>query len=317
MSTPTPTLRIGTRASRLAQTQAGLVADDLSAAGADVEIVIVATEGDRTQASGVPIAGSGVGVFVGALREALRDGRIDVAVHSYKDLPTAPAPGIVLAAVPGREDPRDVLVARDRMVLGELPPGSTVGTGSPRRAAQIAALGLGLEVVGIRGNVDTRIAKVTRGEVDAVVLARAGLARLGRLGEATEVLDPLQMLPAPGQGALACECRVADVDTERLLRETLHDETAAAAVEAERAVLAALEAGCDGVVGALADIVSDLEDDGRAVERLSLRAVAATVEGALVRASATGETKDADRLGRGLAAELMADGAVPGAPSTP
>ena len=310
-------LRIGTRASRLAQTQTGLVADALTAAGAQVEIVTVATEGDRTQESGVPIAGSGVGVFVGALREALLDGRVDVAVHSYKDLPTAPASGIVLAAVPTREDPRDVLVARDRMVLGELPPGAVVGTGSPRRAAQLAALGLGLEIVGIRGNVDTRVAKVTRGEVDAVVLARAGLARLGRLSEATEVLDPLQMLPAPGQGALACECRVSDVETERLLRETLHDEYSAAAVDAERAVLSAVGGGCAAVVGALADIVSDLDDDGRAVDRLSLRAVAATGDGGLVRGSITGETKDAESLGRALVAELVVDGAATGAATGP
>ena len=146
----------------------------------------------------------GTGVFVSALREALLDGRIDVAVHSLKDLPTQPAAGLALAAVPVREDPRDVVVARDGLTLGELPVGSRVGTGSPRRAAQLHALGLGLEIVDIRGNVDTRIRKVRDGEYDAVVLARAGLARLGRLDEATEVLDPLQMLPAPGQGALAC-----------------------------------------------------------------------------------------------------------------
>ncbi len=304
-------IRIGTRASLLARTQTDLVAEALRAAGAEVEIVTVATEGDRTQASGVPVSQAGVGVFVSALRDALLAGEIDVAVHSYKDLPTAEMPGIVLAAVPGREDPRDALVARDRMVLGELPPGAVVGTGSPRRAAQLAALGLGLTIVPIRGNVDTRIGKVTRGEVDAVVLARAGLARLGRLGEITEVLDPLQMLPAPAQGALACECRVVDADLEHLLRTTLHDDGVAPAVEAERAVLSGLGSPCSAPVGALAEIVSDLDDDGHVVERLSLRAVAATAEGALVRASATGETKDAEQIGRALAAELVTDGAVP------
>lgn len=305
------TIRIGTRASLLARTQTQLVADALTERGAEVEIVHIATEGDRSQASGVPIAGTGVGVFTSALRDALLGGRIDVAVHSYKDLPTSPLPGIVLAAVPQRADPRDVLVARDGMVLGELPPGSVVGTGSPRRAAQIDALGLGLQVVGIRGNVETRIRKVTDGEVDGVVLARAGLARIGRAGEATEVLDPVQMLPAPAQGALAVECRVADTALETFLRETLHDEATAAAVTAERAVLAELGSPCDAAIGALADVVEDLDDDGRIVERLSLRAFATTAEGALVRNSATGETKDAERLGRSLAAELLADGAEP------
>jgi len=304
------TVRIGTRASLLARTQTDTVAGALRAAGAEVEVVHISTEGDRTQAAGTPIPQAGVGVFVSALREALLDERIDVAVHSYKDLPTAPQPGIVLAAVPERADPRDALVARDGMVLGELPPGAVVGTGSPRRAAQIAALGLGLEVVPIRGNVETRIGKVTQGELDAVVLARAGLARLGRLGEITETLDPLQVLPAPAQGALACECRTADVDVETLLRSVLHDEGVAVAVAAERAVLSALGSPCSAPIGALADIVSDLDDEGRAVDRLSLRAVATTAEGALVRGSATGETKDAERVGRELAAELLADGAV-------
>ncbi len=199
-------VRIGTRASLLATTQSRQVADLVSERlGREVELVEVTTEGDRSAA---PLATlGGTGVFVTALREALLEGRVDVAVHSLKDLPTAPAPGIVLAAVPTREDPRDVVVARDGLTLGELPAGSRIGTGSPRRAAQLHALGLGLEVVDIRGNVDTRLGKVASGEYDAVVLARAGLARLGRLDEVTEVLDPLQMLPAPGQGALAVECR--------------------------------------------------------------------------------------------------------------
>ena len=206
------TLRVGTRASVLATTQSRLVADVLrERLGRDVELVEVSTEGDRSQASGVPLQGAAsTGVFVAAVREALLRGDVDVAVHSLKDLPTAPADGIVLAAVPQREDPRDVVVARDGLTLGELPAGSRVGTGSPRRVAQLHALGLGLEIAGIRGNVDTRIGKVRSGEYDAVILARAGLARIGRLDEVTEVLDPLQMLPAPGQGALAVECRTDD-----------------------------------------------------------------------------------------------------------
>ncbi|GLZ44791.1 porphobilinogen deaminase [Actinomycetospora sp. NBRC 106375] len=309
------TIRLGTRASLLARTQTDIIASALTAAGATVEIVTVSTEGDRSQAAGTPIAGSGVGVFVTALREALLADEIDVAVHSYKDLPTAAVPGLTLAAVPAREDPRDALVARDAMVLGELPPGAVVGTGSPRRVAQIDALGLGLRLVPIRGNVDTRIGKVTRGELDAVVLARAGLARLGRVGEATEVLDPVQVLPAPGQGALACECRTDDAPLTELLRSTLHDEGVAAAVTAERAVLTALGSPCSAPIGALAEVVEDLDDDGHVVERLSLRAVATTEDGALVRASAAGETEDAERLGRELAAEMLADGAVPTGPA--
>ena len=173
------------------------------------------TEGDRSPAAISQLGGTGV--FVTALREALLAGRVDLAVHSLKDLPTAPAPGIALAAVPLREDPRDALVCPAGLSLGELPPGARIGTGSPRRTAQLHALGLGFDVVPIRGNVDTRIRKAVEGEVDAVVLARAGLARLDRLAEITEVLDPLQMLPAPGQGALAVECREGD---DALRRET-------------------------------------------------------------------------------------------------
>jgi hydroxymethylbilane synthase len=183
-------LRIGTRASLLARTQSGQGAAALrESLDRDVELVEVTTDGDVTAA---PLASlGGVGVFVSALRDALLRGEVDVAVHSLKDIPTYPQDGIALAAVPLREDPRDVLVARDRLTLGELPAGSRVGTGSLRRSAQLHALGLGLEVLGIRGNVDTRIRKVTSGELDAVLLARAGLARLGRLGDVTEVLDPL------------------------------------------------------------------------------------------------------------------------------
>ena len=194
-------------------------------------------------------------------------------------------------------------------MLGELPAGATVGTGSPRRVAQLEALGLGLQVVPIRGNVDTRIAKVTTGELDAVVVAAAGLRRLGRVDEASELLDPLQMLPAPAQGALAVECRVADTALAVLLAQVLDDAGTRAAVTAERAVLATLEAGCSAPVGALADVVSDLTDDGRVVVRVSLRAVVGTGSqgngGALLRASATGDLDDAEKLGAALAAELL------------
>jgi hydroxymethylbilane synthase len=185
-----------------------------------------------------------------------------------------------------------------------------VGTGSPRRAAQLHALGLGLKVVGLRGNVGTRIEKVRSGELDAVVLARAGLARLGRLPEVTEVLDPLQMLPAPAQGALALECRADDLDTEHRLG-ALDDAAARAEVTAERAVLAGLGSGCNYPLGTLAEVVEDLDDEGRPVEGLSLRAVAATVDGALVRASITGNTSEAESLGHRLATELLDLGADP------
>jgi hydroxymethylbilane synthase len=298
-------LRIGTRGSELALAQAGHVADAIRAAGCPVEVVVVRTTGDESMA---PVVELGVGVFVSALRDALASGEVDFAVHSYKDLPTAQDPRFTLAAVPTREDPRDVLIARDGMVLGELPAGARVGTGSPRRASQLEALGLGLEIVPIRGNVGTRIQKVRDGELDAVVLARAGLARLGRLDEVTEALDPLQMLPAPGQGALAIECRVEDLDTEHRLG-ALNDPGTRAAVTAERALLAALEAGCSAPVGALAEVVEDLDDDGGVIEMLSLRGVAATTDGALVRASILGKTTEAESLGRALAAELLDLGA--------
>jgi hydroxymethylbilane synthase len=298
------TIRIGTRRSALAMTQTGYVADLLrDALGRDVELVEVTTEGDVSRA---PLATfGGVGVFVGALRDALLRGQVDLAVHSLKDLPTTPHEQITVAAVPVREDPRDVVVARDGLTLGELPNGARIGTGAPRRAAQLRALGLGFDVVAIRGNVDTRIRKVADGDVDAVVLARAGIARLGRLDEVTEVLDPLQMLPAPGQGALAVECRVADIDLAAEVRSAIDDPRTRAAVSAERAVLAALEAGCSAPVGALAEVAEG--DDG---EELWLRAVALSEDGAVaVRRSASGSPADAERIGRDLAEEMLTDGA--------
>ncbi|MEY7970516.1 hydroxymethylbilane synthase [Saccharomonospora xinjiangensis] len=304
------TIRIGTRGSRLAMAQTGTIAAMLQSAGCRVELVPISTPGDRSSA---PIAEIGVGVFTSAVREALLEGQVDVAVHSYKDLPTAPEPGIALAAVSKREDPRDALVARDGLTLGELPPGSRVGTGSPRRMAQLRALGLGLDVVPIRGNIDTRLGKVTSGELDAVVLARAGLARTDRLGLVTEVLDPIQMVPAPAQGALAVETRADDVDTEHLLHTVVDDAATRVAVTAERALLAALEAGCSAPVGALAEVVEDLNGEGAVVERLSMVGVAATaVEGdavQMLRASATADTSEANKLGRMLAAELLDLGA--------
>jgi hydroxymethylbilane synthase len=297
--TATRTLRVGTRGSALARTQTGLI---VSALGAPAEIIHIVTEGDRSSVALSQIGGTGV--FVSALRTALLAGEIDVAVHSYKDLPTAPADGVVIAAVPSREDPRDALVARDGMTLGELPAGSRVGTGSPRRAAQLRALGLGLEIVDLRGNVDTRLGKVASGELDAVILAYAGLRRLGRSGEVTEVLDPIQVLPAPAQGALAIECRSSDHDAIAVVA-AMNSADTATAVTAERALLAALEAGCSAPVGALAEVV-----EGDAELEVFLRGSVTAIDGSsAVRLSETGASTDADGVGRRLAAELLANGA--------
>ena len=297
-------LRLGTRGSKLALAQSGgIAATVIAELGRQVEMVSVATAGDLSTAAITQIGGTGV--FVAALREALLAGEVDFAVHSYKDLPTAPAPGLVIAAVPLRQDARDVLVARDGLTLGELPAGARIGTGSPRRTAQLLGLGLGHEVVPIRGNVDTRIGKVRSGEVDAVVLARAGLARLDRLDDATEVIDPLTMLPAPAQGALALECRADDLEVLALLR-LLEDPDSRLAVDAERAMLAALEAGCTAPVGALATVAEG--DDGF---EIYLRGLVAAVDGTdAVRLSATGPTSEAAEVGRRLAAELLDLGAA-------
>jgi len=297
-------LRLGTRASALALTQSGHVAQELTrSTGREVELVHVATKGDVSSAAIAQLGGTGV--FVTALRDALLADGVDLAVHSYKDLPTAPAEGLVIAAVPPRQDPRDILVARDGLTLGELPEGSRVGTGSPRRMSQLRALGLGLEVVPIRGNVDTRIGKVASGELDAVVLARAGLARLDRLAEVTEVLDPLSVLPAPAQGALAVECRADDTGLVELLSALDHPDTRTA-VAAERALLAALEAGCTAPVGALAEVAEG--DDG---DEVYLRGLVAALDGSdTVRLSATGPTPEAQEVGRRLAAELLDLGAA-------
>lgn len=273
-------VRVGTRASTLALTQTGHVADALAAlAGSDVltvETVRVRTDGDRLTGSLASLGGTGV--FVTALRDALLDDRCDVAVHSLKDLPTGAADGLVIGAVPRREDPRDALCARDGLTLDTLPTGARVGTGSPRRAAQLLAVRPDLVVVDIRGNVDTRLGRVAPGDLDAVVLARAGLARLGRLDEITQVLDPTVVAPAPGQGALAVEVREADARADTPLARALtalDDRPTRLAVLAERALLARLEAGCAAPVGTLAV----LDDDG---VTLRLDAVVARTDGTLL-----------------------------------
>ncbi|OFB39189.1 hydroxymethylbilane synthase [Mycolicibacterium sp. (ex Dasyatis americana)] len=299
-------IRIGTRGSLLATTQAGTIRDALLAAGHACELVIISTEGDRNQG---PIAEIGVGVFTAALREAIHDGRVDMAVHSYKDLPTARDERFVIAAVPRREDPRDALVARDGLVLGELPSGSVIGTSSPRRAAQLRALGLGLEIRPLRGNLDTRLNRVTSGDLDAIVVARAGLARIGRVDEVTESLEPVQMLPAPAQGALAVECRAGDTELISVLSE-LDDTDTRAAVTAERILLAELEAGCSAPVGAIAEVVESIDEDGNVFEELSLRGCVATLDGSdVIRASGIGTPDRAADLGVSVAAELFELGA--------
>ena len=289
-------IRLGTRRSALATAQATLVADQLRALGHEVELVLITTTGDVNRAPVEQIGGTGI--FVSALRDALLADEIDIAVHSLKDLPTGPVDGLAIGAITVREDPRDVLVARDGLTLGELPPGALVGTGAARRVAQLEALGLGLECTGIRGNVDTRISMVAEGKLDAVVLARAGLSRLGRLAEVTETLDPIQVLPAPGQGALGIECRADDTEVLAALAP-LDDVATRAAVTAERQMLATLEAGCTAPVGALAEVV-----DGEDGPELWLRGALGQDDG-VRRLSANGPVDDPVALGKALANELL------------
>jgi len=299
-------IRIGTRGSLLATAQAGTIRDQLIERGHRAELVIITTEGDR---SSKPVVEIGVGVFTAALREAIAAGQVDMAVHSYKDLPTAFDERFVIAAVPRRGDPRDALVARDGLVLGELPAGSVIGTSSVRRAAQLRALGLGLEIRPLRGNLDTRLNRVSSGDLDAIVVARAGLARLGRLGDVTETLEAVQMVPAPAQGALALECRAGDSGLAALLAG-FDDPDSRIAVTAERTLLANLEAGCSAPVGAIAEVVESIDEDGRVFEELSLRACVAAVDGSdVIRASGIGNPGRPAELGLSVAAELFELGA--------
>ncbi|MEV4710672.1 hydroxymethylbilane synthase [Micromonospora sp. NPDC049374] len=297
-------LRLGTRGSKLAMAQSGHVAKALTArTGRPVELIEVVTAGDRSSA---PVHRLGVGVFVSALRDALVAGTIDFAVHSYKDLPTATAAGLHIAAVPARQDPRDALIARDGRTLAELRPGAVVGTGALRRIAQLHALGMPLSVTPIRGNIDTRLARVLgpEADLDAVVLARAGLARIDRSDVITETLDPMLMLPAPAQGALAVECRVDDPDLVELLA-LLDHAPSRAAVTAERAMLATLEAGCSAPVAAHAELA-----EGENGDEIYLRGAVISPDGTHeVRLSRTGTPADAAEIGKALAAELLDLGA--------
>jgi hydroxymethylbilane synthase len=314
------TLRIGTRGSALALAQAGSVAASLEAAGTPAELVVVRTEGDVSRASLASIGGTGV--FAGALRRSLADGGCDLVVHSLKDLPVQPAAGLVVVAVPEREDPRDALCSRGPR-LAELPAGARVGTGSPRRRAQLLERRPDLTVVDLRGNVDSRLRRVADGELDAVLLSVAGLTRLGRQDAVTEIL-PLEAWPtAAGQGALALEVRAEDARHLSGGEATAIGAAAALldhrgtrdAVEAERTVLGELQAGCVAPIGVASALdaagarlwASVHRPDGGASVRRSAEVPLAAVP--LEERSAV-----LGRAARALAADLVAHGAADLAP---
>jgi hydroxymethylbilane synthase len=292
-------LRLGSRTSPMAVEQARQVADRITGrTGRRVQIVGVTTLGDVSRAQLTQIGGTGV--FVSTLREALLAGEVDLAVHSLKDLPAGPAAGLVLAAVPPRDDPRDALVTRDGAKLADLPAGARIGTGSPRRVAQLLALRGDLRCVPIRGNAGTRLAQVTEGELDAVVLAAAGLTRIGQQNAVTQVFEVDEMLPAPGQGALAVECRAGDPELAALLAAA-SDEASMAAAVAERSLLEALAAGCSAPVGGYA----------AGTGQLLMRAAVLSPDGTrALRVHRSAPAADARRLGRDLAAELLRRGAA-------
>lgn len=302
---------VGTRASALARTQTDLVVGLLQRARPELRfgVRVLDTAGDRTQASGEPLPEiGGKGLFTEELERALREGEIDLAVHSLKDLPTEDAAGVAVGAVTAREDVRDCLVSRAGASLGDLPAGAVVGTSSLRRAAQLRAVRPDLEVRSIRGNVDTRVRKVRDGEFDATVLAAAGVRRLGLEDAVSEWLPPEVMLPAPGQGALAIQCRAGDSVLD-LLR-AVDDPAARAETSAERAFLKALGAGCAAPVAALATPVgasgpSDTVSQG--ILRVRLQGLVAAVDGSrMVRVQGEG---DALGIGAELASRVLADGA--------
>ncbi|MDQ2847429.1 MAG: hydroxymethylbilane synthase [Actinomycetota bacterium] len=300
-----PVLRVGTRGSELALAQSGQVATAIVAAMGfgTVELVRIRTEGDVNAGALATIGGTGV--FVTAVREALRSGDVDLVVHSFKDLPTATADGLALSAVPVRADPADALCARGGLTLVQLPRAAKVGTGSPRRVAQLLSLRSDLDVVPVRGNVNTRLARVGPTDLDAVMLAAAGLHRLGLQAAITEQFDPTDFLPAPAQGALAVECRAGDSPWFAEGLAAIDDPASRWAAIAERAVLAGLEAGCSAPVSALATI-----NDGAA----KLAAQVTSADGSsMLRQTVTARVADdasATGAGRALTAELLAAGAA-------
>ncbi len=292
---------LGTRASSLARAQTSLVIQLLMDAWPELECAerVIATTGDRTQASGEPLPEiGGKGLFTAELEHALLEGHIDVAVHSLKDLPTEDSDGLVIGAVTTREDVRDCLVARDGGSLADLASAAVVGTSSLRRSAQLRVLRPDVEVRSIRGNVDTRVRKVADGEFDAAVLAAAGVRRLGLEHAVTEWLAVEAMLPAPGQGALAIQCRADDASMRSLLA-SLDDPQARAETTAERAFLAVLGAGCAAPVAALAVTTT--------TPRVRLQGLVASVDGRdVVRVSGEGEPQV---IGAQLAQEALGSGA--------
>ncbi|TDN44231.1 hydroxymethylbilane synthase [Curtobacterium flaccumfaciens] len=305
----TAPIRLGTRASRLAVAQSQDVADRLAkAAGRPVELVTVTSEGDTNRASLASLGGTGV--FASALREALVAGEVDVLVHSLKDLPTAPYPGLTIAAVPKRADARDVLVARNAATIDTLPEGAKVGTGSPRRVAQLKAKRPDLEVVDIRGNIDTRLGRVDD-DLDAVVLAAAGLGRIERLDAATELLDLGFWPSAPGQGALAIETRADETDRNLLaaLKKIEHAPTRLT-VTAEREVLAKLEAGCSAPIGATAIVDAEMLLVSATVYRPDGSEYRTASHAAVLDGSAQDRLDEALEVGGRVAAELLENGAA-------
>lgn len=295
----TPQIRIATRGSKLALWQSNWVADELRMLDVKVELVEITTSGDVQQTG--PIAAVGLqGVFTKEVQAAVLAGEADIAVHSLKDLPTEQVEGLTLAAVPARESVADALVSRKATCLADLATGARVGTGSQRRRAQIKHLRPDLEVVGIRGNVDTRLRKLDDGEYDAIILAAAGLRRLGWSERIVELLEPPQMLPAIGQGALGIECRSDDPATLELLAKLDHHDTHQATT-AERAMLALLHGGCSAPVGAWGRV-----DRGE----LRLDGLVADLEGTQVlKSSTSGSPTEAKSLGERVAQELLAQGA--------
>ena len=302
---------LGTRASALARAQTACVVELIRAAWPDVacDVTPIQTQGDRTQASGEPLPEiGGKGLFTLELERALRAGEIDLAVHSLKDLPTEETPGVVMGAVCLRQDVRDCLVAQHELTLAELPAGAVVGTSSLRREAQLRALRPDLEIRSIRGNVDTRVRKVHEGEYDAAVLAAAGIRRLGLEGAVTDWLEPETILPAPGQGALAVQCRSEDERALALLA-AIDDPGSRATTMAERAFLSALGGGCATPVGAHAGVASPSPSDKVSQEMIvvEMNALVASKDGRVViRVSGKGEPEE---LGERLAREALAAGA--------
>jgi hydroxymethylbilane synthase len=292
-------LTVGTRGSALALAQTELVCTALRQRWPDLEVRVerITTTGDARR--DVPLAALGRGAFVSELEAALRERRIDVAVHSAKDLPSRLAAELRIAAVLERADPRDVLVSRDGATLEELPRRARIGTGSPRRACQLRSARPDLDVHDVRGNVDTRLRKLTDGHFDALVLAAAGMIRLGRAAEVTEWLEPNVMLPAVAQGALAIEARADDREVLDLLDPLDHPSTRCA-VTAERAFLARLGAGCTAAVAAHAVMAGD--------DQLSIEALIGAADGRNVRGARAGPSANAEALGDGLARTLLGAG---------